>query len=118
MNDRSNDPQIYTEAGIAPARPSEIRDPHTEGPQSEAPPLPARRRRGGGWIWLVALLVLIAAGVGAWWWSGGGSSAAPEQAKGKGRGDPSGRPMPVVAAAARTGNIDVFINALGTVIPR
>ena len=122
MNDRSNDPQIHAEGGVPPASRSGIRDPRSEGLHSGQPPFTSRPahpvRRGGGWIWLIALLVLIAAGVGAWWWSGGGSSAPSEQAKGKGRGDASVRPMPVVAAAARTGNIDVFINALGTVVPR
>ena len=35
-----------------------------------------------------------------------------------GRGDAAGRPTPVVAAAARKGSIDVYLNALGTVTPR
>jgi len=39
---------------------------------------------------------------------------------GKGRGgfDPNARPMPVVAAPARKGNVDVYIDGLGTVTPR
>ncbi len=36
----------------------------------------------------------------------------------KGGGDPNARPQPVVAAAARTGTIEVYIDALGTVTPR
>ncbi len=34
------------------------------------------------------------------------------------RGDPASRALPVVAAAARKGTIDVYLNALGTVTPR
>ena len=34
------------------------------------------------------------------------------------RGDPSARALPVVAAPARKGSIDVYLNALGTVTPR
>jgi multidrug efflux system membrane fusion protein len=36
----------------------------------------------------------------------------------KGHGDPNARPLPVVAAPARKGNIAVYIDALGTVTPR
>jgi multidrug efflux system membrane fusion protein len=115
MNDRSNDPELPAD-GIAPAP----RHPSPAERLREDAQLPPTRpaRRGRPWVWIIALLVLIAAGVGAWWWSGGGNNAAPEQAKGKGRGDPGSRPMPVVAMAAHTGNIEVFINALGTVVPR
>jgi len=39
-------------------------------------------------------------------------------AKGRGGFDPNARPMPVVAQPARKGNIDVYIDGLGTVTPR
>jgi len=35
-------------------------------------------------------------------------------AGGGGKGDPAGRAIPVVAAAATKGSIDVYLNALGT----
>jgi len=78
---------------------------------------PARRRR---WPWIAAaVLVVAAAAAGYWYWtrtpeapSGGGAPGAG------GRGDPSARALPVVAAPARKGAIDVYINALGTVTPR
>ena len=37
---------------------------------------------------------------------------------GKGRFDATNRPLPVVAAPAKKGSIDVYLNALGTVTPR
>jgi membrane fusion protein, multidrug efflux system len=72
---------------------------------------PARRRR---WLWVVAVLVLIVAAA-AWYWLR--PAAVPTPPAG-GRGDAASRPLPVVAATARTGNIDVYLDALGTVTPR
>ena len=76
---------------------------------------PSRPRRA--WPWLLLLLVLIAAAIGAWyWWPKPAEPAAG--AVGKGRVDPAARALPVVAAAATKGSIDVYLNALGTVTPR
>jgi membrane fusion protein, multidrug efflux system len=76
---------------------------------------PTRTRRV--WPWLLLLLILIAAAIGAWyWWP---KAAEPASGGvGKGRVDPAARPLPVVAAAATKGSIDVYLNALGTVTPR
>ena len=87
--------------------------------QSTAPPPayaePASPRRA--WPWLLLLLVLIAAAIGAWyWWPKPAEPAAG--ATGKGRFDPAARPLPIVAAPATKGSIDVYVNALGTVTPR
>jgi membrane fusion protein, multidrug efflux system len=71
-----------------------------------------RKRR---WPWIAALVVLIAAGGGYWYWSK--PTASPPAASGKGP-DAAGRALPVVAAAATKGSIDVYLNALGTVTPR
>jgi multidrug efflux system membrane fusion protein len=60
--------------------------------------------------------LLIAAGIGGWYWSTQ-ASTAPTAAAGKGP-DAAGRALPVVAAAATKGSIDVYLNALGTVTPR
>ena len=80
------------------------------------PPFPARRHR---WLWTVAAVLAVAvAAAGYWYWSrapvapGSGTPGAGV------RGDPSARALPVVAAPARKGSIDVYINALGTVTPR
>jgi len=68
-------------------------------------------------IWLAVILVLaIIAGVIAWAMLRAPANAPA--AKGRGGFDPNARPMPVVAAPARKGNIDVRIDALGTVTPR
>ena len=78
------------------------------------PPTPRRR----WWVWLLALVLLIVAGLGTWyWWPKSADPATTTTGKG-GRVDPSAKPLPVVAAPARTGSIDVYLNALGTVTPR
>src|SRR3984893_11107551 len=75
-------------------------------------PAPRARR----WRWSAVALVVIAAIVAAWFWFGRG---AEDPAKaGRGKGDPNARTVPVVAAPARKGTIDVYIDALGTVTPR
>jgi multidrug efflux system membrane fusion protein len=81
---------------------------------------PAPPARRGRWPWIVAAVLVVAAAAGGYWYwsrtpeapSGGGAPGAG------GRGDPSARALPVVAAPARKGAIDVYINALGTVTPR
>ena len=71
------------------------------------------RRR---WPWAVVAAVLAAVAAGAWYWSNRtGDPAAPAPG---GRFDPALRTLPVVAAPARKGPIDVYLNALGTVTPR
>src|SRR5438034_3750018 len=68
-------------------------------------------------IWLAVVLVLaIIAGVIAC--AVLRAPANAPAAKGRGGFDPDAKPLPVVAAPARKGNIDVRIDALGTVTPR
>jgi multidrug efflux system membrane fusion protein len=89
------DPQIQ-EAATAPLRSAR-----------EQPPTPRRRT----WIWGLLGLLLLAAGYGAYIRLGtthhkaGGAPPFDE------------RPIPVVAAAAKTGDIDIFLEGLGTVTP-
>src|SRR5512147_569550 len=91
--------------------PNEARVDPVVTPVAETP-VPRRRR----WPWTVAAAVVAALAVGAWYWSSRvGDAAAPATG---GRFDPALRTTPVVAARARTGPIDVYINALGTVTPR
>jgi membrane fusion protein, multidrug efflux system len=68
-------------------------------------------------IWL-ALVVVIAIIAGVIAWAVLSAPANTPAAKGRGGFDPNARPLPVVAAPARKGNIDVRIDALGTVTPR
>jgi membrane fusion protein, multidrug efflux system len=85
-------------------------------------PAPAPRRRL--WPWLVALLVIAAVAAAVWYaWpkaaDAPSGSNTPGGSKG-GRFDPAAAKaaLPVVAAAAIKGSIDVYLNALGTVTPR
>jgi multidrug efflux system membrane fusion protein len=63
--------------------------------------------------WFFIGLVLVALGAGAWY---GWSATRPVPAPAAGKKGPSG-PTPVVAAPARSGEIDLIINGLGTVTP-
>jgi membrane fusion protein, multidrug efflux system len=81
-------------------------------------PAPRGRRRFG----MAALAVLlVGAAAGGWWyWTTRATptAQAPQSPATGGRMDPSARAVPVIAAAAKTGSIDVYLNALGTVTPR
>ena len=85
----------------------------------------ARRRRYLPLLGLV--LVGLAAAFAYWHWFGGGPAgqgSAEGGNPGRGVGTPGGRggaparPVPVVAAAARTGAIKVYLRGLGTVTAR
>jgi len=79
----------------------------------QATPTGARRRR---WPWLV---LVVALGAGAYF-GYRYFAPAPESATTTGRpGGPGGPPRatPVVAVPARTGDVDVYLNGLGTVTP-
>jgi len=86
----------------SPQRTYEIHD-------SAAHPVRVKRRRG---LWIAAALC-VAAVVGFAWYAW--PKPDPQVAS---RGDASARPLPVVAATAKKGSIDVSLSALGTVTPR
>ena len=65
-------------------------------------------RKSRWWIWLIVAVVVV--GGVAWWQRGG---AAPDAKA----GDPASRPVMVSTAAARQGDIGIYLNALGTVTP-
>jgi multidrug efflux system membrane fusion protein len=86
---------------------------------------PAPRDRRLTWI-IIALLVLIAGGAAYWYFYMGSpdqpaaDTAAEGKGKGKGKGKGganSGRPVPILAAPARTADIPVYLTGLGTVTP-
>src|SRR5262245_52474548 len=79
--------------------------PLTEKPQTR------RRTLRGAWV-LILVLFIAAVGVGVYLLQ---PSEAPRPA-GRRSFDPS-RPTPVVAAAAKTGDINIYLNGLGTVTP-
>lgn len=67
---------------------------------------------------LLGFLVVLLAAAGAYAWVQRNPSSEPKAAApGPGKGQGKGGPTPVVAAAARSGEIDVMINGLGTVTP-
>ena len=80
---------------------------------------PARRRwRSRPWVWLVLLAAL---GTGGYFAYQRYAPAPPAQTPlGSGRPGAAGdarQPTPVVAAPVRTGDIDVYLNGLGTAAP-
>jgi len=61
------------------------------------------------WIWLIFAVILVV--VVVWWMRRG---ASPEA---KTAGDPASRPVLVSTASAHQGDIGIYLDALGTVIP-
>jgi multidrug efflux system membrane fusion protein len=91
-------------------------DSALEALQAATAPRTARR-----WTWLAAALVLAAAAAAAWWWwDAREAPAAPGGAAGPAAKRPGGPPdtgTPVGVATARTGDIPVRLDGLGTVTP-
>ena len=72
------------------------------------------------WVWVILALVLAAAGYFGYRYFTAAPGDSAQQAEGKGgkgskRGDRGN--VPVVTVAARTGDIGVYLNGLGTVVP-
>jgi membrane fusion protein, multidrug efflux system len=96
----------------------------TEHPPDQAPagspPPPASRRR---WAVILFAAVVLAVGVYRFWSPGSGTAAgdAPQAgsapAGAHGPSGPGGRPVPVVAEPARSGDIRVYLDGLGAVTP-
>ena len=87
-------------------------------PEVDAPTaVRAKAASRGQWrLVLVGLIVIAILAAGVIWHLSRTPGNAPT---GKGRGGMGANaPLPVAAAAARKGNIDVYIDALGTVTPR
>lgn len=84
---------------------------------------PHQRRRWWGGVLVLALL-LVAAGSIYHYYSASatpGVAAAEDKGKQKGsgkeRGQNTGRPVPIVAAAARSADVGVYVSGLGSVTP-
>ena len=75
--------------------------------------------RGRGRVWIILLLLAGLVGVGAWIAHGRQGNKAIQPAKGPGAGAPGqqARPVPVIVAPARTGDLNVYLTALGSVTP-
>lgn len=89
--------------------------PNRPGVAAETPAKTRARIRAA--LPIAAIVALAIIGVAAWLVHRGSETAetAPSPAKG---GFDANRGLPVVAASVRTGDIDVYINALGTITPR
>jgi multidrug efflux system membrane fusion protein len=98
------------EASRSTLLPSSVEGPAIPGSSGYAP---GEKPRSFWWVWLV---LLAAAGYGAYRWY---PQIATSQSTGKngksGAIAAGGRPVPVVVAAARKGDMPVYINGLGTV---
>src|SRR5262245_46797488 len=81
------------------------------GPLLVEKPETKRRSLRGAWV-VVLVLALAAAGAAIYWLQ---PSEAPRPTGRRGI-DPS-RPVPVVTASAKTGDINIYLNGLGTVTP-
>jgi membrane fusion protein, multidrug efflux system len=81
------------------------------GPLLIEKPQTRRRSLRGAWV-VIFVLILAAAGAAVYWLQ---PSEAPRPA-GRRTIDPS-RPTPVVATAAKTGNINIYLTGLGSVTP-
>ena len=68
-----------------------------------------------GWIWLLLLCLLAGAAYWVYARNDGGKSAGARG--GKQGANAMNRSQPVSAAAARTGDINIFLDGLGTVVP-
>jgi membrane fusion protein, multidrug efflux system len=95
-----------------PARPHAYEPPPLDRPDTQKP---GKSKTGGR----LGLLILIGGAAAAgWWYYGPQQQQAPAQQQrggGGGRFNPLTAVMPVVVAPAVTGDVDITLNALGTV---
>lgn len=77
---------------------------------------PPRRRRARRRLYWVAV-ALLALGAAVVVWLPGGAPAADGAGARGGRGGGAGAPVPVGVATARSGRLDIHLDALGTVVP-
>jgi multidrug efflux system membrane fusion protein len=125
MDDRTT--TDFTRSKPIETKPIETKpiEPTLKHPPSETPPLdkaapPKRKSKAGRRFGL--LILLAGTAVAAWWYYGRQQQPQQQQAQGTapagqrgGRFNPNAVAMPVVVAPAAAGDIDITLNALGTV---
>jgi membrane fusion protein, multidrug efflux system len=102
-----------------PAAPAPQTRPAPPPPSFGAPDAPHARGKRRRWIWVLvivaaALLIYLLFFRGGHQQGGGAQTAAGAGGKG-GPGGAAGAPVPVVAALAKTGDLDVYLTGLGNV---
>lgn len=93
-----------------------------ENPVLTTPPRnrPARGLLRRPWVWVLVLCLL---GAGAWYYFSGKSQSGTQQGGKPGAaaqmrgGADANRPTPVATATAKSGDINIYLNGLGTVTP-
>lgn len=94
---------------------SENQHPVGTSPAQPSPPV-YRARRGRRWPYVVAAVLIVAGGVYMLKHAQTAPSAQPAGGR-RGMMGAGGAPMPVQARAAQSGDLNVFLNGLGTVTP-
>ena len=69
------------------------------------------------WVWLLVLCILGGTAYFVFAKTEGGKPAGAQQGGGKAGMNAMNRPQPVMAAVAQTGDINIYLNGLGTVVP-
>jgi multidrug efflux system membrane fusion protein len=94
-------------------------------PPAAEEPIPAGMQRGAGpaawwqrtWVWLLVLGILGGTAYFVFAKPEAGKPAGMQQSGGKPGMNAMNRSQPVVAAAAKVGDINLYLNGLGTVVP-
>lgn len=90
-------------------------------------PLPAEPSPGRALVIAIVALLVVALGIGWYYFAGSrsatdtaaqGQAPTPSGAGGRRGGGDASRPTPVATAVVRSGDFDVYLNALGTVTAR
>jgi multidrug efflux system membrane fusion protein len=76
----------------------------------------SRRRRRRAWMLVTAAILVAGGAAGAWWLVGGAADRSAGHSAASGASTPAAaRAIPVVAIPARTGDLPIHIDGLGTV---